>query len=109
MDVTSPTYIVLVCFALVIALVLVLSMYMSNKVFIYLLLTYGVAVSIFMMIYLSSIKKKVDQNNKYEIAVYISLYNIFCFFGLLALYVIFNVFKNRSPSSYSSYSSYNRY
>jgi hypothetical protein len=103
MSAFDPSYIVLISVCIALTIIYTLTMYLNAKIFTYMLLAYATGISIYTTVYLSSIRNKVDQNSQYNLTAYLTLYNIFLYFGLLVLYIVFSNLRGSRNSGYTRF------
>lgn len=89
-DVANLVYITLILIGVVLSTLLVMTLIFSPKLFIYLLLIYVVAYSIYMTVYLMMNKEKLEDDLRYSAGLYITLFNVFFMTSVIILSFIFS-------------------
>lgn len=90
----TAIYITLVCIGVIITTLFVIMLSYNLRVFVLLLILYFIGFSIYMFVYLMINKSKLEDEVKYEVAKYSSLFNIF--FGA-AIFILGIIFTARLP------------
>jgi hypothetical protein len=90
----TAVYITLICIGVVITTLFVIMLSYNLRVFMLLLILYFMSFSIYIFVYLMINKEKLDDEVKYEVAKYSSLFNIF--FGA-AIFILGIIFTSKIP------------
>ena len=92
----TTVYITLVCIGVVLTTLFVMMLSLNMKVFILLLVLYMIGFSLYNFVYLLLNKKLLDKDVRYDVAMYMSLFNIFFGASLFLLTIVFWVIGTRS-------------